>query len=1193
MDKRLNLSVSITAANTSSIQTLITKLTALEAVVKRLIPLIESLKDAIKDLGTASATAATHVADLAAAVTSANRRAAAGARSFAAYTASLHSFTTAARAAAAAGNAVGSAGAGTRGGGSGGGGGGGGGSRGSFGGAESAWIKLGHMSGRTLEHMRKNLFYFHMWATQSLRSFANRVATTFNQFHYNATRAFLVLSGLGVASLTAVARAGVDMNVTLERSGRAFTKILGSPKSSKALVSALKEEAKVSALTFKELLPLAQSVAAAYGPEGIGKVIPTIRAFGDTAVTLGADSGAVDRALIGFRQLITSTKPMAEELRQITENLPGFNAKEALEAAFGTSSTEVLGRAGVTGRQVGEVVVKAMQESFGGAQAEAAKTLPVLMSNITDAFDMFAATLTTTFTPQLTKAASLFYKFLNDLPNNKELMNALATPFEVFGQILVELLKNLPKFAKFLKSFLTTDNIIRFFANLAGTARAVYVELKRIFGIATQGNSLNQVVKDLGAMFTFLLDVLLRVASGVAALFAAITRRMKTGNFEEAFNRLFNAVGKSLKTMEQTAEQLIPAIWGLRDAIRNLIIVMAGSALLGTAMQYAKVFKELTASITAGRAVAAAAGVPTIIPGGGAPPPGTPPGTPPGPRLTVGGLAKGIGLGVGGAYLAHQLMGNTRIPDPDRRVNPNNGVGTTDNGRLNSRGRLPSDKGTGGGSSFWGDLTNTAVAGAMGASWNPYLGIALATGGAYNLSDKYLRDPVNKAAGQTGEVAFAVSQFGLGSGQGGASESVRKMKRMREIGDIARLPAMRRRRRFDPNDASLKKLEKEFEEIVKTSSNPHVRNLNLQTYANKLDKDGKLDQGPTSPAREALLDLYRGGYKNAPGAKGFLQNQGKYAQSAEEAMRKLLKNKEKAEEVKVKITPKKPVIPKFDMDKYEDFLKNKDAYIDFLIKQAELLVDRLPESQQALARITKITPLLNAKKDIMLRLANMNEKNSKEYWEGVEKAMNIEGQIQNYNLDFAKKRQENLKEQDQTQRKTFEAQLEYFKAKLENNPLIGRESRRGGEMNILKRQLQYLATPAIGETEEERYKRLTEFENVRGDFLGAATKNLPALLARHRFTGLMSASDAILNNPAAGSEALMQDTRMRYTPDGRLMPVGQSGGATMVVNFGDLNLLPFGEQALKDPTVRKTLHDALDAWLMQRTSQMGMMGRSR
>lgn len=1137
MDKRLNLSVSITAANTSSIQTLITKLTALEAVVKRLIPLIDSLTDSIKNLGTASATAATQVADLAASVTSANRRAAAGARSFAAYTASLHSFTTAAHAAAAAGHAVGAAGAGTRGGGSGGGGGGGG-NRGSFGGAESAWIRLGHMSGRTLEHMRKNLFYFHMWATQSLRSFANRVATTFNQFHYNATRAFLVLSGLGVASLTAVARAGVDMNVTLERSGRAFTKILGSPKSSKALVSALKEEAKVSALTFKELLPLAQSVAAAYGPEGIGKVIPTIRAFGDTAVTLGADSGAVDRALIGFRQLITSTKPMAEELRQITENLPGFNAKEALEAAFGTSSTEVLGRAGVTGRQVGEVVVKAMQESFGGAQAEAAKTLPVLMSNITDAFDMFAATLTTTFTPQLTKAASLFYKFLNDLPNNKELMNALATPFEVFGQILVELLKNLPKFAKFLKSFLTTDNIIRFFANLAGTAHAVYVELKRIFGIATQGNSLNQVVKDLGAMFTFLLDVLLRVASGVAALLSAITKRVKGGNFEDTFNKVFNAVGKMIKVVEQSAPKLIKALWDLRDAIRGLIIAMAATTLIGTALQYAKVLKELTVAITASKAVAAVAGAAgaTGATAGAAGAVGAA-GTAGAVGATTGFLSKlGVkGLVIAGiiAAVAFLMSKFTRIPDPDK-------PSSSTKAPLHPHSSLRDD--------------------GLGQRW------------------------------------AAVSTFG-GALQGkNPDESLKKYVRRLQIVDTMRTPAMQALLKKDPSNSYIQRLTAEYNAITSSAMHTPTRKTSLEKAVKEFDfRYGKIDSGDLTPAEQkmTLTDAYRGGYAGAPGAKGFFRNQAGYATSAEASIRNLLKNKEKAEEVKVKIAPKKPVIPKFDMDKYEDFLKNKDAYIDFLIKQAELLVDRLPESQQALARITKITPLLNAKKDIMLRLANMNEKNSKEYWEGVEKAMTIEGQIQNYNLDFAKKRQENLKEQDQAQRKTFEAQLEYFKAKLENNPLIGRESRRGGEMNILKRQLQYLATPAIGETEEERYKRLTEFENVRGDFLGAATKNLPALLARHKFTGLMRDSDAILNNPAAGSEALMQDTRMRYTPDGRLMPVGQSGGATMVVNFGDLNLLPFGEQALKDPTVRKTLHDALDAWLMQRTSQMGMMGRSR
>ena len=63
-------------------------------------------------------------------------------------------------------------------------------------------------------------------------------------------------------------------------------------------------------------------------------------------------------ALLGFRQLLTKGVPQQEELNQIGENL-GVNVTKMLQQAFGTSNTEVLQKAGVTGMQVGDAIVRA------------------------------------------------------------------------------------------------------------------------------------------------------------------------------------------------------------------------------------------------------------------------------------------------------------------------------------------------------------------------------------------------------------------------------------------------------------------------------------------------------------------------------------------------------------------------------------------------------------------------------------------------------------------------------------------------------------------------------------------------------------------------------------------------------------------------------------------------------------------
>jgi hypothetical protein len=240
----------------------------------------------------------------------------------------------------------------------------------------------------------------------------------------------LVIGGSLAIAIAGVAKTGIDMNVTLTGSQRALERITGSAGAAAGLIAALRKEAAVSSLTFKEMLPIAQSLAAVYGPAGLGRVIPTMRAFQDTAAALRIDSGGLQTALYGFRQLVQpGMMPRQEELNQVGEALPGFNLREVIGKRFGTADPAALAKAGVTGRMVGDAIVDGMAAAFGGTQAQAAGSLPIILSNFQDAFNEFSAAVTARLTPAIEGALAKVLQLFQSLSTNEGVLKTLEKAF--------------------------------------------------------------------------------------------------------------------------------------------------------------------------------------------------------------------------------------------------------------------------------------------------------------------------------------------------------------------------------------------------------------------------------------------------------------------------------------------------------------------------------------------------------------------------------------------------------------------------------------------------------------------------------------------------------------------------------------------------------------------------------------------
>lgn len=313
-----------------------------------------------------------------------------------------------------------------------------------------------------------------------------------------------VVAGAAKVGLAAVAAAlgfigktGLDMNIVLEGSQRAFTRIAGSSQAAAGFIKALRAEAVTSSLTFREMLPLAQSLAGvfreAYGPSGLGRVIPTLRSFQDAAASLNVENSGLQLSLLGFRQLVSAPTASLEEIKQVDENLPGAGVRSIVRAAFGTDMSEALAKARVTGAQVGEAIVKGLRAKFGGAQAEATGSIPGLLSSISDAFTDLAATVTTGFTTRVNRSLKAFSDTITGLAQNRTVLAGLGRVFDLIGDALLGLSRQLPAATTALTRFFASARFAQFlsgaqtaFSNLMTTVQRFGAFLsenwKTIFG---------------------------------------------------------------------------------------------------------------------------------------------------------------------------------------------------------------------------------------------------------------------------------------------------------------------------------------------------------------------------------------------------------------------------------------------------------------------------------------------------------------------------------------------------------------------------------------------------------------------------------------------------------------------------------------------------------------------------------------
>lgn len=172
-------------------------------------------------------------------------------------------------------------------------------------------------------------------------------------------------------------------NAMMEQSTVAFTGLLGSGEAASKMLSDLQQFAAATPFEFPELVTASQRLI------GVGiaaqNVIPWMTAIGDAVAGMGGGSEAVGRVTTAITQMSAKGKITAEEMMQLTEaNIPGW---QLLAKATGKTTAELMDMSSqglLPATEYLPLLIKGMEETFGGQMANQALTFNGLMSTLKD-----------------------------------------------------------------------------------------------------------------------------------------------------------------------------------------------------------------------------------------------------------------------------------------------------------------------------------------------------------------------------------------------------------------------------------------------------------------------------------------------------------------------------------------------------------------------------------------------------------------------------------------------------------------------------------------------------------------------------------------------------------------------------------------------------------------------------------------
>lgn len=213
----------------------------------------------------------------------------------------------------------------------------------------------------------------------------------------------LVGGTAAVAGLGALTAFGLKSAASLEQTQIGLEALIGSAEEAKKFLGELQDFAAKTPFEFQGVADASRRILAFGTSVGITReqVIPTLTTIGDLVSVLGGSQENIDSVVRALGQMASKGKVSQEEILQLAEALPGFNANAAIASALGLSVADTLDliTAGGVDATTGINALLAGMAQFPGAAGAMAKQAETLKGVFSTFKDTIAIALTNAFQP--------------------------------------------------------------------------------------------------------------------------------------------------------------------------------------------------------------------------------------------------------------------------------------------------------------------------------------------------------------------------------------------------------------------------------------------------------------------------------------------------------------------------------------------------------------------------------------------------------------------------------------------------------------------------------------------------------------------------------------------------------------------------------------------------------------------------
>lgn len=206
-----------------------------------------------------------------------------------------------------------------------------------------------------------------------------------------------------VAGLGAMAVAGLKSAAAMEQTQIGFEALTGSAQEASKFIAELQQFSAKTPFEFAGVRNAARRILAFGDAVGITReqVIPTLTVIGDLTSVLGVGQQEIDSVVRALGQMASKGKVTQEELLQLAEALPGFNANAAIAAALGLpvgKSMELITKGAVDARTGIRALLDGMA-GFKGAAGAMVKQSETLLGVFSTFKDTISIELVNAFQP--------------------------------------------------------------------------------------------------------------------------------------------------------------------------------------------------------------------------------------------------------------------------------------------------------------------------------------------------------------------------------------------------------------------------------------------------------------------------------------------------------------------------------------------------------------------------------------------------------------------------------------------------------------------------------------------------------------------------------------------------------------------------------------------------------------------------